>query len=72
MSLKELYLEAMRRTDAREHEAFLALQADDAVWQVPGMTARGKAEVRAWLEPFWQAFVNCSKSNPAALRYIVT
>jgi hypothetical protein len=23
-------------------------------------------------EPFWQAFVNCSKSNPAALRYIVT
>ena len=56
MSMKELYLEAMRRTDAREHEEFLAMQADDAVWQVPGAMVRGKDEIRAWLQPFWQAF----------------
>jgi ketosteroid isomerase-like protein len=56
MSVKQLYLEAMRRTDAREHDAFLAMQADDAVWQVPGATLRGKDEFRGWLQPFWQAF----------------
>jgi hypothetical protein len=56
MSVKQLYLEAMRRTDAREHEEFLAMQADDAVWRVPGVTARGRDEIRAWLQPFWQAF----------------
>jgi ketosteroid isomerase-like protein len=56
MSAKDLYREAMRRTDAREHEEFLAMQADDTVWQVPGATLRGKDEVRDWLQPFWQAF----------------
>jgi hypothetical protein len=32
------------------------MQADDAVWQVPGATLRGKDELRGWLQPFWQAF----------------
>jgi ketosteroid isomerase-like protein len=56
MPLKDLYLEAMRRTDAREHEEFLAMQADDAVWRTGGATMRGKEEIRGWLQPFWQAF----------------
>jgi predicted ester cyclase len=56
MSLRELYLEAMRRTDARDHAGFLAMQDDDAVWQVGGATLRGKEEIRGWLQPFWQAF----------------
>jgi ketosteroid isomerase-like protein len=56
MSVTELYLEAMRRTDARDHAGFLAMHADDAVWQVGGATLRGRDEIRGWLQPFWQAF----------------
>jgi predicted ester cyclase len=62
MSFKELFIEAMRRNDAREHEEFLAMQADDAVCQVPGATLRGKDEMRAWLQPYWQAF-NASRHD---------
>jgi ketosteroid isomerase-like protein len=58
MSAKELFMEAMRRTDARDHEGFLAMQADDAVWEVPGAQLRGKQEMRGWLEPFWQGFTS--------------
>jgi hypothetical protein len=64
MSFKELYIEAMRRTDAREHEGFLALQADDAVWQVPGATLHGKDEFRGWLQPFWLAFTTSRHDLP--------
>jgi uncharacterized protein (TIGR02246 family) len=56
MTPKELYLEAMRRTDAHDLEGFLELQADDAVWTVPGATVRGKDELRQWLAPFYTGF----------------
>jgi steroid delta-isomerase-like uncharacterized protein len=56
MTAKELYLEAMRRTDAHDFEGFLALQADDAVWRVPGVEITGKDELRGWLQQFWVGF----------------
>ncbi|HYX85200.1 MAG TPA: nuclear transport factor 2 family protein [Gaiellales bacterium] len=57
MTAKELFLEAMRRSDAREHEGFLAMQAADTTWVVPGgMELRGIEQLRGWLEPFWQGF----------------
>ena len=56
MTPKELYLEAMRRTDAHDLEGFLELQADDAEWAVPGAKVRGKDELRQWLAPFYTGF----------------
>jgi ketosteroid isomerase-like protein len=56
MTPKELYLEAMRRSDAGDHEGFLALQAPDAHWVVPGAEIHGHEELRGWLQPFWQGF----------------
>jgi ketosteroid isomerase-like protein len=56
MTGKGLLLEALRRSDAYDHDGFLALQADDTTWVVPGATLNGKDEVRAWLGAFWQAF----------------
>jgi ketosteroid isomerase-like protein len=56
MTAKEMYLEAMRLNDSGDHEGFLALQADDAEWHVPGAEIHGKEELRGWLQPFWQGF----------------
>jgi predicted ester cyclase len=57
MSIKELYLEAMALNDGGEHDAFLAKQAPDCVWVVPGVgELRGREAVREWLTPFWTAF----------------
>ena len=56
MTMKELFVEAMRRTDARDHEGFLAMQHDDATWGVPGARLQGKDQLRPWLELFWQGF----------------
>jgi ketosteroid isomerase-like protein len=56
MTPKELYLEAMRRTDARELEGFLALQAEDAEWIVPGAELHGRDQVRGFTQPFWSGF----------------
>jgi ketosteroid isomerase-like protein len=57
MTPKELFIEALRRSDAGDHEGFLDLQADDAHWIVPGtIELQGKHELRGWLGVFWQAF----------------
>lgn len=56
MSLKDLYLETLRLSDAREHDAFLGRFTDDVAWIVPGAQLSGKAEVAEWLRPFWSAF----------------
>jgi ketosteroid isomerase-like protein len=56
MTPTELFLEAMRRNDGGDHEGFLAMQAPDAVWMVPGAELRGIDEIRGWLEAFWGAF----------------
>jgi ketosteroid isomerase-like protein len=56
MTAKEQYLEAMRRTDARDIEGFLDLQGDDVTWRVPGAELHGRDELRGWLEPFVRGF----------------
>jgi ketosteroid isomerase-like protein len=56
MTMKELFVEAMRRTDAEDYEGFLALQHEDAIWTVPGAELHGPAEYRSWLEGFWHGF----------------
>ena len=56
MTVKELFVEAMRRTDAGDYEGFLAMQDDEATWTVPGARLEGKAQLRPWLELFWQGF----------------
>jgi predicted ester cyclase len=56
MTPKELYLEAMRRTDAQEYEGFMAMQADDAEWIVPGAELRGHEQILSFVQPFWKGF----------------
>jgi predicted ester cyclase len=56
MCLKDLYLETIRLSDAREHEAFLGRFTDDVTWHVPGAQLRGRSQVAEWLTPFWSAF----------------
>src|SRR5437899_652308 len=56
MTPSELFLEAIRRSDSRDHEGFLAMQAPDCEWVVPGAELHGRDEVREWLEAFWQGF----------------
>ena len=48
MTPKELFLEAMRRQDSGDHEGFLALQAEDCDWTVPGAELHGRDAVREW------------------------
>jgi len=56
MTPKELFLEGMRLNDGGDHDAFLAIQAREAVWTVPGAELHGVDEIRSWLEVFWHAF----------------
>jgi uncharacterized protein (TIGR02246 family) len=56
MTAKEIFYEAMRRTDAGEQDGFLELFADDCHWIVPGAEMRSRDELRGWLTPFWQGF----------------
>jgi ketosteroid isomerase-like protein len=58
MTPKELFLEACRRTDAGDHEGFLAMQAPDSHWTVPGAELYGRDQLREWMQPFWQGFSN--------------
>jgi predicted ester cyclase len=56
MTPKELVIEAMRRTDAGDHDGFLELQAPDTHWVSPSGEAHGREGARESLEPFWQGF----------------
>jgi hypothetical protein len=56
MTAKEIFYEAMRRTDAGEQEGFLTLFSDDCHWIVPGAEFHSREELRGWLTPFWQGF----------------
>lgn len=55
MTPKELFLEAMRRTDTSDVEGFVAMQAEDCTWVVPGAELHGLDAIREWLAP-WGAF----------------
>jgi uncharacterized protein (TIGR02246 family) len=56
MTAKEIFTEAMRRTDSGDQEGFLELFADDCHWVVPGAEFTTRDELRGWLTPFWQGF----------------
>ena len=56
MTMKELFIEAIRRTDAGDQEGFLALHDEASTWVVPGAELHGKEQLRPWLELFWQGF----------------
>jgi uncharacterized protein (TIGR02246 family) len=56
MTAKELAIEALRRSDAREEDAFIAMFAPDCEWIAPGAEARGRDQIRDYLQPFWQGF----------------
>ena len=48
--------EAFRLRDARDLEGFLRLVEEDCEWQAPGAALRGRAEIRAYLGPFYASF----------------
>jgi predicted ester cyclase len=54
MTVKELFVEAMRRIDAGDLEGFVAMQAPDCTWITPSGELHGRDEVREYLRP-WQA-----------------
>src|SRR4051794_16050905 len=56
MTAKELFLEAMRRTDASDIDGFVALQAPDCVWRTPNGELRGRDELRGWRAPWIAGF----------------
>jgi predicted ester cyclase len=57
MTAKEVLLEAFRRTDAREHDAFIAMMAPDVTGSLPGSgELHGREQFRAAMQPFWQGF----------------
>jgi hypothetical protein len=56
MTAKDVFIEAMRRTDARDHEGFLAMQAPDCEWQMPDGELHGREAVRRRMSVFWDGF----------------
>jgi predicted ester cyclase len=58
MTTKELFLEAMRRNDEGDLDAFVAFQAPDAIWHTPSGDVHGHDELRAWLQPWIRGFPN--------------
>jgi hypothetical protein len=56
MSVKELFVEAMRRTDAGDIDGFIAMQAPDCAWITPNGELHGHDELRAWLSPWLSGF----------------
>jgi len=49
MTATELFLEAMRRSDAGELDGFVALQAPDCTWSTPSGELHGRDELREYL-----------------------
>jgi hypothetical protein len=56
MTAKEIFVEAMRRTDAGDIDGFVALQAPDCTWITPNAELHGRDELRAWLGPWVAGF----------------
>jgi ketosteroid isomerase-like protein len=56
MTRKELFVEAMRRTDAHDYEGFLEMQAPDCAWRLPDGELHGRNAVRERLRVFWEGF----------------
>jgi|SRR4051794_11292297 hypothetical protein len=58
MTAKELFLEAIRRTDAGDIEGFVALHAPDCTWVTPNAELHGRDALREWLAPWVAGFPN--------------
>jgi hypothetical protein len=56
MTAKELFLEAMRRSDAGDIDGFVELQAPDCTWVTPNAELSGRDELRGWLDPWLTGF----------------
>jgi ketosteroid isomerase-like protein len=56
MTAKELFVEAMRRSDAGDIDGFVNLQAPDCAWVTPSAEVHGRDELRAWLAPWLAGF----------------
>jgi ketosteroid isomerase-like protein len=56
MTAKELFVEAMRRTDAGDIDGFVALHAPDCTWITPSAELHGHDELRGWLAPWLAGF----------------
>jgi hypothetical protein len=61
MTAKELFVEAMRRTDAGDIDGFIALQAPDATWVTPSGEVHGHDELRDWLRVWLTGFPNARR-----------
>jgi uncharacterized protein (TIGR02246 family) len=48
--------EALRRRDAGDLDGFLELLHPDCTWNAPGAKLRGRDEIRAYVEPFYDSF----------------
>jgi hypothetical protein len=56
MTAKELFLEAMRRSDAGDIDGFVELQAPDCTWVTPSGEVQGHDELRVWLGQWLAGF----------------
>jgi SnoaL-like protein len=56
MTAKELFIEAMRRSDAGELDGFVELQGPDCAWITPNARLHGRDELRGWLAPWLAGF----------------
>jgi hypothetical protein len=56
MTAKELFLEAMRRSDAGDIDGFVELQGPDCTWITPSAELHGREELRGWLAPWLAGF----------------
>lgn len=56
MTAKELFVEALRRSDAGEIDGFVAMHAPDCTWITPNGELHGHDELRAWLAPWLAGF----------------
>jgi SnoaL-like domain len=56
MTAKELFVEAMRRSDAGEIEGFVGMQAPDCTWITPNAEIHGRDQLRGWLAPWLNGF----------------
>jgi hypothetical protein len=56
MTVKELFLEGMRRNDAGDLDAFIDMMAPDCTWSTPNGQLTGRDELRGWLAPWIAGF----------------
>jgi ketosteroid isomerase-like protein len=56
MTAKQLFLEAIRRSDAGDIDGFIALHGPDSTWVTPNAELHGHDELRGWLDVWVSGF----------------